>query len=37
MRRIQDFISPVWEIALDGCKFSEVRHHLFGMALKKFK
>lgn len=29
MRRIQDFISPVWEIALDGCKFSEVRPHLF--------
>lgn len=30
MRRIQDFISPVWEIALDGCKFSEVRHYYFG-------
>lgn len=23
MRRVQDFIGPVWEIALDGCKFSE--------------
>ncbi len=23
MRRVQDAVGPVWEIALDGCKFSE--------------